>query len=161
MVKKRLVIFIGAGLIFCCGFLLGRLQVVPGVPREGKISTVAPQVVVPDSLKRESKQGRLHQEIIDKKAVHNGVLGLYLKERLRLQDKLNEIMRMNEYLRQQAEQADETTSLEASLVYEARYRNGLQLLSSTEQALIVLYEKILQVYKEYTDYLEAAALKRE
>jgi hypothetical protein len=157
-----MVICISTGLIFCCGYVVGRLQAPQSVPREEKISTVAsPQVVVPDSHKRESKREKLRQEIIDKKAVHNGVLGLYLKERLRLQDKLNEIMRMNEYLRQQAEQADETTSLEASLVHEARYRNGLQLLSSAEQALIVLYEKILQAYKEYTDYLEAAALKRE
>ena len=84
-------------------------------------------------------------------------MAIYLKQRQDLFNKIDGLTKSADYLRRNTEKGEESSSFEASLLHEIRYRDTLNVLVNAEQELIMVYDKALQGSREYIVYLERLA----
>ena len=86
--------------------------------------------------------------------VFNSLMDDYLKQVNALQDKINSMLKVSSYMRQQTQDAVKAQSLEGSMVYEANYRESLHALLGLKDELISVLAKALQASRDYATFLE-------
>ena len=94
-------------------------------------------------------------ELAQSKAVFLSLMDAYDKKFKELYNMIDQMARMNQALQERTAQGDSASSIEESLVEEARYRNSLQAQIQAQQQLILIYNKALIECKGYITYLES------
>lgn len=83
----------------------------------------------------------------------------FYKQEAILQNKIEIAKKIVDQLQAKTEDGQAASSIEASLVDEARYRSSLIMLVGLQQDMINMYRSVIQSYKEYLFAVESTITK--
>jgi hypothetical protein len=79
----------------------------------------------------------------------------YLGQLNILQNRIDKVMQLINYLQVKTEEGDKASSIEESLVYEAQYRESFTLLVRLQAEMLDIYKKMVSSSNEYVYFLES------